>query len=85
MVRQGMTVTAGASLARVNGLGTVWVEVAVPEAQSGPLQLGLTAQVCLVAFPGEVLRARVVAILPEANRDTRTVRVRLELANPASD
>lgn len=83
MVHQGMTVAAGASLARVNGLSTVWVEVAVPEAQSGPLQLGQAAQVRLAAFPGEALRARIVAILPEANRDTRAVRVRLELPNPS--
>jgi pyruvate/2-oxoglutarate dehydrogenase complex dihydrolipoamide acyltransferase (E2) component len=32
MVRQGMTVSAGMTLARINGLGTVWVEAAVPEA-----------------------------------------------------
>jgi Cu(I)/Ag(I) efflux system membrane fusion protein len=82
MVRQGMTVSAGESLARVNGLATVWIEAAVPEAQSGPLQVGQTAQVRLAAFPGEVLQARIVSILPEANRDTRTVRVRLEMANP---
>ncbi|MFC4922733.1 efflux RND transporter periplasmic adaptor subunit [Delftia deserti] len=82
MVRQGMTVTAGASLARVNGLATVWIEAAVPEAQSGPLQAGQEAQVRLAAFPGEVLKARIVSILPEANRDTRTVRVRLEMGNP---
>ncbi|HVL44686.1 MAG TPA: efflux RND transporter periplasmic adaptor subunit [Acidovorax sp.] len=83
MVRQGMTVAAGASLARVNGLASVWIEAAVPEAQSGPLHTGLDAQVRLAAFPGEILRARIVGILPEANRDTRTVRVRLELPNPA--
>ncbi|MFN9470047.1 efflux RND transporter periplasmic adaptor subunit [Acidovorax sp.] len=82
MVRQGMTVSAGASLVRVNGLASVWIEAAVPEAQSGPLQLGQDAQVRLAAFPGETLTARVVSILPEANRDTRTVRVRLELSNP---
>lgn len=82
MVRQGMTVSAGASLARINGLATVWIEAAVPEAQSGPLQAGQVAQVRLAAFPGEVLGARIVSILPEANRDTRTVRVRLEMANP---
>lgn len=82
MVRQGMTVSAGASLARVNGLATVWIEAAVPEAQSGPLQMGNEAQVRLAAFPGEVLKARIVSILPQANSDTRTVRVRLELANP---
>ena len=82
MVRQGMTVSAGASLVRVNGLASVWIEAAVPEAQSGPLQLGQDAQVRLAAFPGETLKARVVSILPDANRDTRTVRVRLELPNP---
>ena len=32
MVRQGMTVSAGASLVRVNGLASVWIEAAVPEA-----------------------------------------------------
>ena len=31
-VREGMTVPAGASLARINGLSKVWLEVAVPEA-----------------------------------------------------
>ncbi|WP_428508778.1 efflux RND transporter periplasmic adaptor subunit [Roseateles sp.] len=82
MVRQGMTVSAGMSLARINGLGSVWVEAAVPEAQSGPLQPGQTAEVRLAAFAAEVLKGRVVSLLPEANPQTRTVRVRLELANP---
>lgn len=33
-VREGMTLAAGAPLARINGLDSVWLEVAVPEAQS---------------------------------------------------
>lgn len=82
LVRQGMTVSAGASLARLNGLDSMWIEAAVPEAQSGPLRTGQEAQVRLAAFPGEVWKARVASVLPEANRDTRTVRVRLEIANP---
>jgi membrane fusion protein, copper/silver efflux system len=82
MVRQGMTVSAGMSLARINGLGTVWLEAAVPEAQSGTTQTGQAAEVKLAAFPGETLKARVVSILPETNRESRTVRVRLEMANP---
>lgn len=82
MVRQGMNVAAGETLARINGLSSMWVEAAVPEAQSGPLQWGQTARVRLAAFPGDVLQARIVAILPQTNRDTRTVRVRLELPNP---
>ena len=49
-VREGMTVPAGASLARVNGLDTVWLEVAVPEAQIAHLALGqsVTARLCRV-------------------------------------
>lgn len=81
MVRQGMTVAAGMSLARINGLGSVWIEAAVPEAQSGPVQPGQLTEVRLAAFPTEVFKARVIAALPEANPETRTVRVRLELAN----
>lgn len=82
MVRQGMTVSAGMSLARINGLGSVWIAAAVPEAQSGPVLQGQMAEVRLAAFPSEVFKARVIAVLPEASPETRTVQVRLELANP---
>ena len=35
MVREGMTVMAGATLFRINGLATVWANAEVPESQSG--------------------------------------------------
>ncbi|HEY1090507.1 MAG TPA: efflux RND transporter periplasmic adaptor subunit [Burkholderiaceae bacterium] len=82
MVRQGMTVSAGMSLARLNGLSTVWFDVAVPEAQAGSVRVGQTAELRLAAFGAEILKARVVSVLPEANPDTRTLKVRLELPNP---
>ncbi|MBB4845745.1 Cu(I)/Ag(I) efflux system membrane fusion protein [Paucibacter oligotrophus] len=82
MVRQGMTVSAGMSLARINGLASVWVDAALPETQSGLLQQGQMAELRLAAFPAEVFKARVIAVLPEASPETRTLRVRLELANP---
>lgn len=82
MVRQGMTVAAGMTLARINGLGTVWVEAAVPEALAAAVAAGQRAELRLVAFPGEVLRGKVAAVLPEASRDTRTLRVRVEVPNP---
>ncbi len=81
-VRQGMTVAAGMTLARINGLASVWVEAAVPEALAGSVAMGQRAELRLAAFPGEVLRGRVAAVLPEASRDTRTLRVRVELPNP---
>lgn len=81
-LRQGMTVTPGMSLARINGLAQVWLEAAVPEAQAAALRAGQTAEARLSAFPGEVFRGKVAAVLAESNRDTRTLRVRIELPNP---
>jgi Cu(I)/Ag(I) efflux system membrane fusion protein len=82
MVRQGMTVGMGMNLARINGLNTVWVEAAVPEALAGSVTQGQAAEVRLPATPGQVIRGKVSAVLAEANRDTRTLRVRGELPNP---
>lgn len=81
-VREGMTVSAGAPLARVNGLSKVWLEVAVPEAQVSHLALGQTVTARLPAFAGEQLNGTIQAVLPQANLDSRTVRVRIELPNP---
>ncbi len=81
-VREGMTLAAGQSLAIINGLRSVWLDVAVPEAEVQGLYAGQEVEARLPAFPGEVLQGRVDAILPEANLDSRTLRVRVELANP---
>jgi Cu(I)/Ag(I) efflux system membrane fusion protein len=80
-VRAGMTVAAGQTLAEVNGLGTVWLNAAVPEAVAGQLKIGQSAQVTLAAFPGETLFGRVSAILPETQTDSRTLTVRIKLPN----
>jgi Cu(I)/Ag(I) efflux system membrane fusion protein len=82
MVRQGMTVSAGMSLARVNGLGTVWVEAAVPEAQSGPLLLGQGQPRRAAVARRGAARAQDQRHPAAGQRDTRTLRVRLELPNP---
>jgi Cu(I)/Ag(I) efflux system membrane fusion protein len=80
-VRAGMTLAQGMTLARINGLETVWVEAALPELQAGLVRPGQPVEVRLAAYPGEVARGRVIAILPEANAESRTLRVRAELPN----
>ncbi len=80
-IRAGMTVSAGQTLAEVNGLGTVWLNAAVPEAVAGPLRPGQSVQATLAAFPGEILTGRVSAVLPETQTDSRTLTVRIELPN----
>jgi membrane fusion protein, copper/silver efflux system len=82
MVRAGMMVAPGMTLARINGLGTVWLEAALPEAQAATIQPGQAVEARFPALPGEVVKGRVAAILPEGNRETRTLRVRIELPNP---
>jgi Cu(I)/Ag(I) efflux system membrane fusion protein len=81
-VREGMAVSAGATLAKIDGLATVWVEAAIPEARGSLAQLGKSVEVQLTAYPGRNFKGRVVAVLPQASLETRTVRVRIELANP---
>jgi Cu(I)/Ag(I) efflux system membrane fusion protein len=81
-VREGMTLAAGASLARINGLEKVWLEVAVPEAQASNLKAGQKVEARLPAYPGESLEGVIEAILSQANLDSRTLRVRVVLPNP---
>ena len=54
MVRQGMTVGMNMTLARINGLNTVWVEAAVPELMAATVAPGQAAEVRFPATPGQV-------------------------------
>jgi Cu(I)/Ag(I) efflux system membrane fusion protein len=81
MAREGMTMMAGATLFRINGLGTVWANAEVPESQAGLVRPGAKVQATSPAAPGVTFEGRVQAILPEVNPATRTLKARLELAN----
>ena len=80
--REGMTVAPGATLFRINGLGTVWVNAEIPEALAAQVRPNAAVQARTPALAGEVFSGRVGAILPEVNAATRTLKVRIELANP---
>ncbi|MBK6851803.1 MAG: efflux RND transporter periplasmic adaptor subunit [Burkholderiales bacterium] len=82
MVRPGMMLAPGMTLARINGLGTVWLEAALPEALAATLQPGQAVEARFPALPGQVVKGKVAAVLSEADRETRTLRLRIELPNP---
>ena len=82
MVRDGMTVTAGATLFRINGLSTVWANAEVPESQSALVRPGARVQAKSPAVPGATFDGKVQAIVPEVNTATRTLKARVELSNP---
>ncbi|MBA4164670.1 MAG: efflux RND transporter periplasmic adaptor subunit [Erythrobacter sp.] len=79
--RVGVTLAQGQTLAQVTGIGTVWLNAAVPEAQAGAVRVGQSATATLTAFPGETFGGRIIAILPTTQADSRTLTVRIELTN----
>jgi Cu(I)/Ag(I) efflux system membrane fusion protein len=81
-VREGMTVVPGTPLFRINGLRTVWVNAEVPESAAAQVRPGMAVRATSPAFPGTTFEGKVEALLPEVSASTRTLKARIELANP---
>jgi Cu(I)/Ag(I) efflux system membrane fusion protein len=81
-IREGSAFMPGAVLFRVNGLKTVWVNAQVPEAQVSMIPMGSSAVVHATAWPGATFNGRVIALLPDVDPQTRTLPVRIVIANP---
>ena len=73
MAHDGMTVMAGATLFRINGLSTVWANAEVPESQAALLRPGAKVEARSPAVPGTTFKGTVQALLPEVNAGTRTL------------
>jgi Cu(I)/Ag(I) efflux system membrane fusion protein len=82
VAREGMTVAPGATLFRISGMSTVWANAEVPESQAALVRPGAKVQASSPAIPGVTFAGKVQAILPDVNAATRTLKARLELANP---
>ena len=81
-VREGQQVSRGMPLMTVNGLDTVWVEAAVPQAMAGRVRVGTPVQARVSASPGEPFAGEVEALLPTVDPVTRTQTARIVLENP---
>ena len=81
-VREGQRVSAGQTLMTLNGLDSVWVEAALPQAAAGSVHSGTPVTVTVDALPGEEFHGRVETLLPDIDSATRTQRARIVLANP---
>jgi membrane fusion protein, copper/silver efflux system len=80
-VREGVSVMAGTPLLRINGLDTVWINAAIPEAQIGRVAPSAPVEAELPGFPGERFSGQVEALLPEVDVTTRTQIARIVLPN----
>lgn len=80
---QGMRFGPGDALYQVADLSSVWVIADVAEQDIGMVANGTQAQIAVAAYPGQRFAGKVTYIYPRLSAETRTVPVRIELANPA--
>jgi RND family efflux transporter MFP subunit len=66
----------------ITDLSHIWVYAQVFEDDVSRLKPGDSAQISVDSYPGRVFRARIESILPQVDIATRTVRARLDVANP---
>ena len=79
---QGMRFQPGDALYQVADLSSVWVQADVFEQDIAVVQAGARVKVKIDAYPDKVFEGKVAYIYPTLKAETRTVQVRIELANP---
>ena len=79
---QGMRFMPGEALFQIADLSAVWVIADVYERDIRSVTRGAKARVALDAYPGETFAGTVTYIYPTLKQETRTIPVRIELANP---
>ncbi len=78
----GMRFMPGEPLFRIADLSRVWVVADVFEQDIGRLGVGTPVAITIDAFPGERFAGTVSYVYPTLDRATRTIPIRVELANP---
>jgi len=79
---RGAYIQPGMALFSIADLSTVWVWADVYERDLRRVHEGETATLTLGAYPGESFAGKVTFLAPTVDPATRTMRVRVELANP---
>ncbi len=79
---EGMRAQPGDILFRVADTSVVWAMIDVAERDLGALNIGLPVLVQARGYPGREFAGNISVIYPQVSRETRTARVRVELANP---
>jgi Cu(I)/Ag(I) efflux system membrane fusion protein len=80
---EGARAQPGEVLFRIADHSTVWAVIDVAERDLGAIAVGQPATVRAKSFADHAFSGKINVIYPQVNRETRTARVRIELANPA--
>jgi Cu(I)/Ag(I) efflux system membrane fusion protein len=78
----GMKAAAGDVLFRIADISTMWVVADVPEYDLGHIKVGQNATIRVRSVPGRTFAGHVNLIYPQVAKETRTTKVRIEIANP---
>jgi Cu(I)/Ag(I) efflux system membrane fusion protein len=81
-VYPGMNVDKGMTIATIQGMNPVWVTADVPERDIHLVEGSKKIRIAVPAWPDLAFYAESFTLLPKADRDTRTVPLRLILENP---
>jgi len=79
---QGKRFMAGEVLYQIADLSQVWLLAEVFEQDLGQVRIGQSANVRVDAYPENVFAGKVTFIYPTVTPESRTAKVRIELANP---
>jgi Cu(I)/Ag(I) efflux system membrane fusion protein len=79
---EGMRANPGDVLFRIADISMVWALVDVAERDLGNISVGQPVSIRARSFAGRTFSGKIAVVYPQVNKDTRTARVRIELANP---
>lgn len=79
---EGQAFKAGDVAFKIADHSMVWVNADVPEGDLTAIRIGQKVSVTTRAHPGRTFTGEVALVIPHLMKETRTARVRIELANP---
>ncbi|MEJ2405232.1 MAG: efflux RND transporter periplasmic adaptor subunit [Candidatus Thiodiazotropha sp.] len=80
-VNLGQIVEQGTPVVTLQTLDPIYIDFSLPQQRYASLSVGSTVQITTDAAPGEVFEGRILAINPEIDTLTRSVRIRAVMAN----
>jgi RND family efflux transporter MFP subunit len=80
---EGAAVSAGERVMRIVDHGTLWLDAQVYEKDLPYVRTGQHGRATVQSVPGERFEGEIVFVHPHVDVETRTARVRVEVANPS--
>ena len=78
----GQVIQPADTLVEIADLSNVWLVADVPEQQAASVVTGQQVEAEIEALPGQKIRGKLSFVSATVNPETRTVRARMDLANP---